>query len=87
MPSVDLTGARALVLGGAGFIGSHLVDGLVAAGAERVAVVDDLSLGKRENLSRASRRDARGGRRLRRGAAAARSSSRTARTTTASTSR
>lgn len=51
MPSVDLTGARALVLGGAGFIGSHLVDGLVAAGAERVAVVDDLSLGKRENLA------------------------------------
>ena len=42
MPSVDeLIGARrqrALVLGGAGFIGSHLVDGLVAAGAERVAV-------------------------------------------------
>jgi UDP-glucose 4-epimerase len=46
----SLDGARALVLGGAGFIGSHLVDGLVAAGAERVAVVDDLSLGKRENL-------------------------------------
>ena len=51
MRSVDMTGARALVLGGAGFIGSHLVDGLVAAGAERVAVVDDLSLGKRENLT------------------------------------
>jgi len=46
----SLDGARALVLGGAGFIGSHLVDGLVAAGAARVAVVDDLSLGKRENL-------------------------------------
>ncbi len=46
----SLDGARALVLGGAGFIGSHLVDALVAAGAERVAVVDDLSLGKRENL-------------------------------------
>ena len=51
MRSVDMTGARALVLGGAGFIGSHLVDGLVTAGAERVAVVDDLSLGKRENLT------------------------------------
>ena len=56
MPSVDdligsLDGSRALVVGGAGFIGSHLVEGLVAAGAERVAVVDDLSLGRRENLA------------------------------------
>jgi UDP-glucose 4-epimerase len=58
MPSIDaliesLAGTRALVLGGAGFIGSHLVDGLVAAGASRVAVVDDLSLGRRENLAAA----------------------------------
>jgi UDP-glucose 4-epimerase len=58
MPSADeliasLAGTRALVLGGAGFIGSHLVDRLVAAGADRVAVVDDLSLGKRENLAHA----------------------------------
>lgn len=55
MPSPEaligtLAGGRALVLGGAGFIGSHLVDGLLAAGAERVAVVDDLSLGRREHL-------------------------------------
>ncbi len=55
MPTADalvrsLAGARALVVGGAGFIGSHLVEGLVAAGAERVAVVDDLSLGRPENL-------------------------------------
>jgi UDP-glucose 4-epimerase len=47
----SLAGSRALVVGGAGFIGSHLVEGLVAAGAERVAVVDDLSLGRRENLA------------------------------------
>ncbi|MGB7156434.1 MAG: NAD-dependent epimerase/dehydratase family protein, partial [Tepidisphaeraceae bacterium] len=40
---------RALVTGGAGFIGSNLVDGLLAAGWE-VAVVDDLSTGARENL-------------------------------------
>ena len=35
---------RALVTGGAGFIGSHLVDRLVARGDE-VVVVDDLSSG------------------------------------------
>ena len=40
---------RALVTGGAGFIGSNLVDGLVARDNE-VTVLDDLSTGKRENL-------------------------------------
>lgn len=40
---------KALVTGGAGFIGSNVVDGLIAAGHE-VAVLDDLSTGKRENL-------------------------------------
>ncbi|HEU4758762.1 MAG TPA: NAD-dependent epimerase/dehydratase family protein, partial [Dehalococcoidia bacterium] len=38
-----------LVTGGAGFIGSHLVRRLVAAGA-RVSVVDNLSRGSLENL-------------------------------------
>ena len=41
---------RALVTGGAGFIGSTLVDTLLARGDE-VLVVDDLSSGKRENLA------------------------------------
>ena len=40
---------RILVTGGAGFIGSHVVDGFRAAGHE-VAVVDDLSTGDRDNL-------------------------------------
>jgi UDP-glucose 4-epimerase len=38
-----------LVTGGAGFIGSNLVDALLARG-DRVTVLDDLSTGKRENL-------------------------------------
>ena len=41
---------RALVTGGAGFIGSHLVERLLAEGI-RVVVLDDLSVGKSENLS------------------------------------
>jgi UDP-glucose 4-epimerase len=41
---------RSLVTGGAGFIGSNLVDALVARGDE-VTVLDDLSTGKRDNLT------------------------------------
>ncbi|MDE2515321.1 MAG: NAD-dependent epimerase/dehydratase family protein [Rhodospirillales bacterium] len=41
--------ARILVTGGAGFIGSHLLEALCAAGDE-VRVLDDLSTGRRANL-------------------------------------
>lgn len=44
--------ARVLVTGGAGFIGSHLCDRLVARGDE-VVVLDDLSLGREDNLASA----------------------------------
>jgi UDP-glucose 4-epimerase len=40
---------KILVTGGAGFIGSHIVDGLLSAG-HAVAVIDDLSSGSRDNL-------------------------------------
>src|SRR2546421_10476028 len=44
---------RAMVTGGAGFIGSHLVDALLARGDE-VHVVDNLATGSRENLAAAA---------------------------------
>jgi UDP-glucose 4-epimerase len=46
-----------LVTGGAGFIGSHLVDALVARG-DRVTVIDNLSTGKQSNLEPALERGA-----------------------------
>ncbi len=46
---MNWTGVKALVTGGASFIGSHLVDALVERGA-RVRVVDDLSSGRLENI-------------------------------------
>lgn len=45
---------RVVVTGGAGFIGSHVVDAYLARGAE-VLVVDDLSTGRRENLEVATK--------------------------------
>ena len=45
--------AKILVTGGAGFIGSHIVDTYIAAGHD-VAIIDDLSTGTRENLNSAA---------------------------------
>ncbi len=45
-----IEGRKVLVTGGAGFIGSHLVDELVARGC-RVTVVDNLMTGRLENLA------------------------------------
>ena len=39
-----------MVTGGAGFIGSHIVDHLIEDGHE-VHIIDDLSTGKKENIN------------------------------------
>lgn len=44
-----MTSRTVCVTGGAGFIGSHVADALVAAG-HRVLIVDDLSSGRKENV-------------------------------------
>ena len=49
MEDVIWNNKKVLVTGGASFIGSHLVDALIARGA-RVHVVDDLTSGRKENL-------------------------------------
>jgi len=49
----DLSGAVVLVTGGAGFIGSHIVDQALAAHASSVRIVDDFSRGRAENLEAA----------------------------------
>ena len=52
-----IAGKNILVTGGAGFIGSHLCDGLLAEGAAKVVCVDNFFLGKMENLEDALSHD------------------------------
>ncbi len=47
----QIAGSRVLVTGGAGFIGSHLVDRLLKDGASEVVVIDNLFTGDEDNLS------------------------------------
>jgi UDP-glucose 4-epimerase len=56
---MSLRNKSVLVTGGAGFIGSHLVDQLIQGEAERITIVDNFFLGKERNLksARAKRKD------------------------------
>lgn len=47
---MDWTTKRVLITGGASFIGSHVLDRLIALGADAVTVVDDFSSGHLENV-------------------------------------
>jgi UDP-glucose 4-epimerase len=47
---MDLKGARVMVIGGGGLIGSHVVDEILCHDVEEVLVYDDFSRGSRDNL-------------------------------------
>jgi len=50
---MSINNKNILVTGGAGFIGSHLVDRLIRDGASRVVIIDNMFLGNEENLKSA----------------------------------
>jgi UDP-glucose 4-epimerase len=52
---VELDGKRLLVIGGAGLIGSHLVEELVRTSAAEIVVYDNFCRGREENLAQALR--------------------------------
>jgi UDP-glucose 4-epimerase len=50
---MDIAGSKIVVTGGAGFVGSHIIDQLVAEGAREVIAYDNMVRGVEENLAQA----------------------------------
>ena len=48
----NLKGQNVLIIGGSGFIGSHLAEELIEKKVKRLIIVDNLSVGKKKNLKR-----------------------------------
>ncbi|UOR11541.1 dTDP-glucose 4,6-dehydratase [Halobacillus amylolyticus] len=57
MKRPSLVNSTILIIGGAGFIGSHLVDKLLTEGAAQIIIVDNLFMGKKENVEHALKKD------------------------------
>ena len=53
---MDIAGARILITGGAGLVGSHIADLAVEEGASELVIIDNLTRGRMENLRNASAR-------------------------------
>lgn len=53
MKSVDVRGARVLVVGGAGLIGSHVVDELIKEDLREIVIYDNFARGTHENIEQA----------------------------------
>ncbi len=51
--TVNLSGANVFITGGAGFVGSHIADQVLAAGAAHVLIIDNFVRGQRDNLAQA----------------------------------
>jgi UDP-glucose 4-epimerase len=53
---MNLKDKRILVTGGAGFVGSHIIDQLIDEGCRSIVVIDNMIRGRRDNLARAGSR-------------------------------
>ncbi len=54
---MDLRGRRVLTIGGAGFLGSHIIDQLLQDPVREIVVLDNFVRGSRANLRQAGRDD------------------------------